>query len=65
MVHRERQPTPPLPVARHLSAPAPKVLAGHRTDKGKSVVSWTSGHHSSINWYARKEKGSATHWWCI
>ncbi|KAJ6976240.1 hypothetical protein NC653_031934 [Populus alba x Populus x berolinensis] len=43
MVHRERQPTPPLPVAHHLSAPAPKVLAGHRTDKGKSVVSWTSG----------------------
>jgi hypothetical protein len=41
LVHKECQPTPPLPAARNTSA---TVLAGHRTDKGKSVVLGASGH---------------------
>jgi hypothetical protein len=38
MVHRDCQPSPPLPVARNISTLAPKDLAGHRTDKGKFTV---------------------------
>jgi hypothetical protein len=44
LVHREHQPTLPLPAARITHASAPTVLAGHKTDKGKSVVSGASGH---------------------
>jgi hypothetical protein len=38
MVHRDCQPSPPLLIARNISAPAPKDLASHRIDKGKFVV---------------------------
>jgi hypothetical protein len=44
LVHRERQPTPPLPAACNTHASAHTALAGHRSDKGKSVVSGASGH---------------------
>jgi hypothetical protein len=48
MVHKDCQPSLPLPVARNISAPTPKDLAGHRTDKGNStVISGAPGHFSS------------------
>ncbi|KAL9400734.1 hypothetical protein Peur_004583 [Populus x canadensis] len=43
-VHKERQPTPPLPVTNNTHASAPIVLAGHRIDKDKSMLSGASGH---------------------
>jgi hypothetical protein len=46
--HRDRQSSPSISVSPTISAPAPNVLAGFRTDKGKSViVSDALGHSTS------------------
>ncbi|KAG6748933.1 hypothetical protein POTOM_048874 [Populus tomentosa] len=48
IIHRARLPSPPPSVAWNISSPVPTDVAGHRADKGKSVViSSAPGHLSS------------------
>ncbi|KAJ6973806.1 hypothetical protein NC653_033972 [Populus alba x Populus x berolinensis] len=43
MVHRARLPSPPPSIACNISPPVPADVAGHRADKGKSVVMILAG----------------------
>ncbi|KAL3573254.1 hypothetical protein D5086_027158 [Populus alba] len=45
MVHRARLPSPPLSIACNISPPVPADVAGHRADKGKSVVISSAPSH--------------------
>ncbi|KAJ6973805.1 hypothetical protein NC653_033972 [Populus alba x Populus x berolinensis] len=45
MVHRARLPSPPPSIACNISPPVPADVAGHRADKGKSVVISSAPSH--------------------